>query len=318
MTTTINQLINLIDQQVSRPAPPAVHGLADEIRQRYGHAVQAILFYGSCFRSGDAFEGLVDLYVLVDGYRSAYDSLWPAFLNKLLPPNVFYLEIEFEGRVIRSKYTVFSMSDFEQGTSMRWYHSYLWGRFCQPVGLVYARNKRSAEMVKEALGQALLTFMTRAIPALSAQFEARELWRTGLMLSYRSELRSERTEKLGLLFDTNHAYFEQLTATAIELLPYPVTAIAGSDPTRYDAPIPKRIRFYSRIAWHIRFWQGKLLSVLRLLKALFTFQGGVDYILWKIERHSGVTIEATERLRRIPVVGLLVVFWRLYRRGAFR
>jgi len=318
MTATVNRLITLIDQQTSRPAPPAVHGLADEIIKRYGQAVQAILFYGSCFRSGDAYEGLVDLYVLVDTYRSAYQSPWPAFLNKLLPPNVFYLELEFEDRVIRSKYTVFSMSDFQQGTSMRWFHSYLWGRFAQPVGLVYVRNKQAAEMVKSALGQATLTFLTRAIPALASQFDARELWRTGLMLSYRSELRSERPEKLGLLFDTGRLYFEQLTAAAIELLPYPVEVAAGSEPLRYGAHIARRTRFFSRLAWRVRFMQGKLLSVLRLLKAALTFQGGVDYILWKIERHSGVTVETNARLRRYPIVGLLIVFWRLYRRGAFR
>ena len=318
MTTTANQLITMIDQQASRSAPPAVHGLAGEILQRYGQAVQAILFYGSCFRSGDAYEGLVDLYVLVDDYRSAYDSYLPAFLNKLLPPNVFYLEIEFEGRVIRSKYTVFSMLDFQQGTSMHWFHSYLWGRFAQPVGLMYVRNEQAAEMVKAALGQAVLTFLTRAIPAVSAQFEASELWGAGLLLSYRSELRSERPQKLGLLFDTARPYFEQLTAAAIELLPYPAAVVAGSDPPRYGASIPRRTRFFNRLAWRVRSWQGKVLSVLRLLKALLTFQGGVDYILWKIERHSGVTVEASARLRRIPIVGLLVVFWRLYRRGAFR
>lgn len=318
MTTTAKQHIEIIDHQASRPAPPAVHALAHEIRQRYGRAVQSILFYGSCFRSGDAHEGLVDLYVLVDSYRSAYQRLWPAFLNKLLPPNVFYLEIEFEGHVIRSKYTVFSMADFQKGTSMRWFHSYLWGRFSQPVGLVYACSEQTAERVKAALGQALVTFLSRAVPALPARFDARELWRSGLLLSYRSELRSERPEKLGVLFETNRLYFEQLTTAVIGLIPYSVTAISGTEPVRYESQITPRIRFCSRLAWRLRFWQGKLLSILRLLKALLTFQGGVDYILWKIERHSGVTVEATERLRRFPVVGLLVVFWRLYRRGAFR
>jgi hypothetical protein len=239
-------------------------------------------------------------------------------LNKLLPPNVFYLEIEFEEHVIRSKYTVFSMADFEQGTSMRWFHSYLWGRFSQPVGLVYACSEQAAKRVKAALGQALVTFLSRAVPALPTGFNARELWRSGLLLSYRSELRSERPEKLGVLFDTNRAYFEQLTAAAIGRLPYSVTAVGDSEPVRYESQISRQIRYCSRFAWQVRFWQGKLLSVLRLLKALLTFKGGVDYILWKIERHSGVTIEATDRLRRFPVVGLLVVFWRLYRRGAFR
>ena len=70
--------------------------------------------------------------------------------------------------------------------------------------------------------------------------------------------------------------------------------------------------------WMVRSWQGKLLSVLRLLKGTLTFRGGLDYILWKIERHSGVKIEVPPRLRRWPLLATCVIFWRLYRQGAYR
>jgi hypothetical protein len=74
----------------------------------------------------------------------------------------------------------------------------------------------------------------------------------------------------------------------------------------------------NRIAWIVRTVQGKLLSVLRLMKAAFTFQGGADYLIWKIERHSGVKIELTPAQRRHPIWAGLTTFWRLYRQGAFR
>jgi hypothetical protein len=54
------------------------------------------------------------------------------------------------------------------------------------------------------------------------------------------------------------------------------------------------------------------------LKGALTFKGGLDYILWKIERHSGVRVEVGPKLRRLPPLAILVVFWRLYRKGAFR
>ena len=47
------------------------------------------------------------------------------------------------------------------------------------------------------------------------------------------------------------------------------------------------------MAWRFRRLVGKVLSILRLAKGVFTFDGGVDYILWKIERHSGVKATAT-------------------------
>jgi hypothetical protein len=61
-----------------------------------------------------------------------------------------------------------------------------------------------------------------------------------------------------------------------------------------------------------------MLHVLRLAKAAFTFAGGLDYILWKIARHSGVTAEPTPWQRRHPLMAAPVLAWRLYRRGAFR
>jgi hypothetical protein len=314
----LKPLIPLINQQAKRPVPPAVNALADEILARYGKAAQAILFYGSCFRSGDAGEGLVDLYLLVDCYRSAYRRRWLAIINKLLPPNVFYLELPFEDGVIRAKYTVLSLADFQRGTSMKWFHSYLWGRFAQPTGIMYARDDSIAEAVQIALAQAVITFATRTLPYLPAQFEAGQLWHQGLLLSYRSELRSERREKLIRLVEAAPNYYTQLTQSVMDLISYRVDALPDSAPTRYHAHISSRIRFINRLAWRLRFLQGKILSLMRLFKAFFTFKGGIDYVLWKIERHSGITIEVAPRLRRIPLVGLCVVFWQLYRRGAFR
>ncbi|UCE51183.1 MAG: hypothetical protein JSV31_18195 [Desulfobacterales bacterium] len=311
-------LISLIRQQTSRPVPPGVHALCDEILARHPSATQAILFYGSCFRKGDASEGLVDLYVLVDRYRCAYRKRLHAIFNKLLPPNVYYQQVVYNGRILRAKYTVISLADFQRGTSTRWFHSYLWGRFAQPTGILYASNEQIAETVQTSLAQAVLTFMTRTLPRVPTQFEARDLWQQGLLLSYRSELRAERTDKLLRLVDAASPYYEQLTQTAMEVIPYHIDAHSADALIRYDAHIPSRIRFISRLAWRVRFVQGKMLSLLRLFKALFTFKGGIDYVLWKIERHSGITLEVAPRLRRYPLVGVCVIFWRLYRRGAFR
>src|SRR3546814_3014928 len=60
--------------------------------------------------------------------------------------------------------------------------------------------------------------------------------------------------------------------------------------------------------WALRRVQGKLLSVARLCKAAFTFQGGAEYLLWKIERHSGVSIALTPWQRRHPLLASTVLF----------
>ncbi len=79
-----------------------------------------------------------------------------------------------------------------------------------------------------------------------------------------------------------------------------------------------RDRRWAQLRWAGRRVLGKTLSVLRLIKSAFTFDGGVDYILWKIERHSGVRLPVSPWQRRHPLLASPVFLWRLYRLGAIR
>jgi len=312
-----HDLRQIIRQTAEQPVAPVVRALSDAVRARYGDAVQAILFYGSCLRSGDDRGGMVDLYVVVDSYRAAYRSWGPALLNRVLPPNVFYLEVRAEERAVRAKYAVLSLADLERGTSRRWFHSYLWGRFTQPTAVLYTRTPEAAERVVRALAGAVVTFLTRVVPCMAGPFTASELWIRGLSLSYRAELRAERPGKLAGLYRASPRYYEEVTAAALPLLPFDV-ALDDQHPPRYCARVSAARQVLCRGAWRIRSIQGKLLHLLRLLKGAFTFAGGLDYILWKIERHTGVSVEVPPRLRAHPILAVCVLAWRLYRRGAFR
>ena len=312
------QLIDAISRNANRTASPAVRILIDEILERHGEAAKAVLYYGSCLRSGDDLDGLVDLYLLVDDYRNAYKSRLQASLNVLLPPNVYYLEKKFEGHTVRTKYAVLSMADFIKGTSMGWFHSYLWGRFCQPTALLFACSDGVAQQVFECFAQAVLTFVRRVLPEISPDFTARQLWGRGFTLSYGAELRSENPEKRARLFDAAAMYYEEITGLALEAHSYPIQVHKSDDLPQYSVHITARKRRINQLAWKLRTWQGKLLSILRLLKATATFEGGVDYILWKIARHSGVTIQVEPRLKQHPLLAMWVLAWRLYRKGGFR
>jgi hypothetical protein len=57
---------------------------------------------------------------------------------------------------------------------------------------------------------------------------------------------------------------------------------------------------------------------MRLVKAAFTFQGGADYIVWKIERHSGEKIVLTYWQKRHPIIAGLMLLGPLLRSGAVR
>jgi hypothetical protein len=312
------ELIDVIRRNSFTDPSPAVSGLVREIRARYGEAVQAILFYGSCLHKGEDLDGIFDLYVLVDTYGSVNRNLTHTALNQLLPPNVFYLEVPYNQHTVRAKYAILTMTDLMKGTSMKWFHSYLWARFCQPTAVVYLCDKQIAGQVTVALAQAVITFVNRVLPRLQPGFTLRELWQKGLELTYRAEFRPERPDQQVRLFDAAPRYFEEITRAAFKALPYQVTEINNGTAIHYNTQIGCLTRLVATGTWIIRIVQGKILSVLRLIKGTVTFEGGVDYILWKIKRHSGVTMKASPFLRRHPLLAMLVLSWRLYRLGGIR
>lgn len=312
------QIKKLQQEWNRRTLPPEIIALSEAAIKRHD-GVAAVLFYGSWLRSGRVDEGIADLYLLVDNYQLAFGSRFQAFLNQLLPPNVFYLELPYGALTLRAKYAVLSMDDFQQG-ARNWFHSYIWGRFAQPSGLVYVRNEEDANQISEALLQALRTFVQRTLPQTSEIFTIRELWSTGLSLSYRCELRSEKPTSVVRLYDAAPDYYEAVTR---ELLQDPRLAIEPlendkNQPPRYRSHFSTGKRQINGLAWFLRRIQGKILSALRLLKALLTFENGLQYIQWKIERHSGVRIEVSPSLQKFPLLAVCFTFWRLFLKGGFR
>ena len=85
-------LRDLVAGELSQPVDPRVRAFAAAIAARHRAASRAVLFYGSCLRE-TRFDGLMlDFYLIVSEYRSAYDKRWLAVANRLIPPNVFYAE----------------------------------------------------------------------------------------------------------------------------------------------------------------------------------------------------------------------------------
>ena len=128
METTEKSLEQAIGIETSKPVPPAIAAAAAAVRGRVGDAVATVLFYGSCRREAHA-NGVVDFYVLVDSYRAVLERRFPAWLNELLPPNVYYLELPLEDHTIRVKYSVISLPQFRRRTAHRGFDPVIWARF---------------------------------------------------------------------------------------------------------------------------------------------------------------------------------------------
>jgi hypothetical protein len=311
---TLQPLARTLPALTPPPEHPALLQLVQTLRARYTGCAKAILFYGSCLRAGDPFDGLVDLYLIVDDYRCANSGRIKALWNRLLPPNVFYAEVPYGERRVRCKYAILSERDMRAGTSRRWFHSYLWGRFSQPTAIAWSCDAATQLQIATNLAQAVVTFLQRALPSLPERGSVLALWQQGLALSYATELRPESPQRSLELTQASAAYYQRVTELAAPVLGIDIRCDNGE----YRAIVPAPRRFFNRIGWRLRSLQGKLLSLARLSKALFTFEGGLDYIAWKLERHSGQHIQVPERVRRYPLVFVWGMVWDLYRRGVFR
>ena len=284
----------------------------------HGGAINAILYYGSCMRNKDPFDGIVDLYLITDGYQAAYSSKFRALLNWLLPPNVFYKELAVGERTLRVKYNVLSTADLRRGLSRRSMHSYFWGRFTQPIEILWCRNDTVRSDMQACFLLAAKTFLERVLPAVASSGSVSDLWAQGLRLSYAAELRTESTGRAQELVDHDLQHYVATSVAVASSLRFPLEITGVGKSARYTADVSVSSRFLGRLGWVVRSVQGKILSVARLLKALFTFDGGLDYVAWKLERHSGQRIEISDRVRRYPLIFVWGMLWKLYRRGIIR
>ncbi|MCB9831001.1 MAG: hypothetical protein H6807_00900 [Planctomycetes bacterium] len=295
-----------------RSIPSAgVAPLVAAIRERHGDTVVAIAFYGSILRGLDPRNGILDLMVVVDDYRRAYRSRFKAWANALLPPNVFYLECGDAEARLRCKYTLIRADQLAGYVAPGCAQVYFWGRFAQPAALAFSRDEAAARLMAQLFARAQLTFLEKVLPLLSPTTSADEIWTRGLDASYGAELRAERGGVGTRLVQAAAERYRRVTALAA-----PALGLEPEGDDRYRNPMSAPE--VGRRRWRWRGRQGKLMNLLRLIKAVFTFEGGVDYALWKIERHSGVTVTVSDRARRHPLIFGWGPLFRLWRRGAFR
>lgn len=295
------ELQAVIEKEVDAPASPAVRAIAEAARARHPSTL-AVLFYGSCLRSGSDEGGLVDLYLLVEDYRPAYRSRLAAAANRLLPPNVYYLDLPFEGRKVRAKYALVSLRQLERLVTPRGFHPYFWARFAQPTGLLWCAGAPERKRVIALLAQAVATLGQETRPLLTQAATPRTLFKRAFIETYATELRAEGAGRAAELVERYGGRYESLGRRLLADLPRPSQA--------QQARAARR--------WRGRRMIGKLLSVARLAKASFTFTGGQDYLLWKIERHSGVRVEPRHWEKRHPLLSAPFLAWRLYRQGGFK
>ena len=285
-------LRELVAEELSAPVDQRVSAVAAAIAAKHGGASQAVLFYGSCLRE-KRLEGLMlDFYLVVSDYRSAYAKRWLAAANRLIPPNVFH----FEHDGLRAKYAVLSEADFAHECSPEAWTVSTVARFAQPSRLVWSADARAAERVMASVAEAAPTLLGWTLP-LTAGGSPEELWKRAFEMTFGAELRAERLGRSASLVDADPVRYREFAAAART--------------SRGDRNTAQRW-------WRRKQRKGKLYSVARLMKASLTFSGGAEYIAWKINRHAGTEIRLKPWQQRHPLLAAITLLPKLLKSGAFR
>ena len=284
MSHTLPTVVNMLSGR-DYSDDPQVRSLVTAALERFGDKIQAIVLYGS-FTRGQT-DTLLDLYILLEDLSPL--PAWQRVLGRMLAPNVYQLVTNES----RAKVAVMTFDALEKGVRGD-VAPYFWARFAQPCSLVYLAD----EGVRERFAALITSAAERLVAATAVNgaglLSPREFWVHTFALTYAAELRSERSSRYLSLYEANAPYFDALHQSFA----------AGPHPPQ--------------TSWKIRQLAGKTLSFLRICKSAFTFDDPVDYALWKVKRHSGVEVEATERQRRYPLIFAWPLVWRLYRQGALK
>jgi hypothetical protein len=294
-------------QHLSQPAA----AINQALLMRFKGTALATLFYGSCLRSppsDPADQRVYDFYVVVDNPRMANRGVLTAWANRVLPPNVFRLDLESNSGTLRCKYGVVGLTQLRRAVSPAARDSHFWARLCQPTAVPFARGAAMRQQIVALLAESVSTAVATTAPSFARRFSARELWQRIFSESYGRELRPENAERVASLHDLLAPRFAIVTRFALDAAGF--TVEQGDDDSFRLLGAPARTRL-SRA-------RGKLLSALRLAKAAFTFDGGADYLVWKIERHAGKRLAITPWQRRHPLLSAPLLAWRWWRAGAFR
>ena len=315
---TRQAIFRFLEAKSARPVSPLIGATVDAILSRHGQAVAAVLFYGSALRALEDRTKALDFYVLTDNYRAFYSRRLSALGNWLLPPNVYNFETIVDGAPVRAKYAVLSLSAFERRTSRRAFESLVWGRFAQPCAIAFARDEPTRNRLIAALAEAARTMLNETLGLMRPRFHARDIWVRALQESYATELRAERTDRRLELYRHGAEHYDRIADLVFSELRPARARVMRLGAADFQHSVSFMVHRSTKLRWAGRRIVGKPLSVLRLFKAAFTFDGGLDYILWKIESHSGVSTTPTPWQRHHPLLAAPALAWRLFRRDAFR
>lgn len=300
MTTALS---SFVARELAAPVSPAIAAMASSLAAEPG--VRAVLFYGSALRTRNL-DGVLDFYVLRD---RADGSLVRRAGMRWLWPDVSFHEVVVDGLTLRAKVATMPLATFEAAARGSFLDTTIWTRFVQPSALLWCADAQTGARIAAAVAQAAITAARFAAVLGPDVGRPGDYWRALFRQTYRAEMRVEPAGREQQILAYDPARYDTLLALAWKA---DGIDFAGDGDRLCPRLTADRFRAVER-AWRIRVRSGKVLNIARLIKAAFTFEGAARYGLWKIQRHTGISVPLTPWRERHPVLAAPAVMWRVMR-----
>jgi hypothetical protein len=295
------------------PRPDAAE-VARAVVAAGGEAVRSLVFFGSRKTKArpDAYSAY-DLFVVVSAYTPFYRSLRDqgrlrhrpalgAALNAWLPPNQVSVRVTLaDGTRVLAKCAVVSETALQRYTSPMRNDHFMAGRLFQPTELLYAAGPDAEGAALDALVSAHALTYDWVRPWLPARFDVADYCRTLLRVSYAGEIRPEPEGRAEALWRAQEDYLRPVYSVLLEALQARGDLVTP-EPGVYA--LDRRASAFSRVRSRLYFQWSLVRATVRWAKYVVTFEDWLEFMLHKVRRHSGQTIELTERERRMPLIFL--------------
>ncbi len=307
------RLHDLLSTATGRAGEADWYDIPGMVRKLHPEAARAIVGYGSWYTPGlRKPNSFPDLYLIVDAYEQCHDNALHARMNRMLPPNVYFLWGDDEGhRVVRGKYNVISASDLERECSPELRDVYNAGRLTKRLWIAWARDEPTRAWLVARLVQAHCTLTPMVLGLLPERFVRDDFSLELLGLSYRAEPRLEGWEHVREIHAAHAAYYRELHGILLDAFRHSTNLREVSARNYRKLPHlkwPELARMARRM---IR--RSRRRGYLRWPRIILTEANLVDLAANEAERKAGVHIRITPKLRRHPFIYGIPEFLRVLR-----
>jgi len=257
-----------------------------------------------------------DLFVI---YEKPWFSFKTSPLNYLisyiLPPTVTFKSFKDEKNTFNTKINYLFYFQAEKETSPSISDLHIAGRFSKRMALVFANSERDRDTAVKLQMNAIWLLTPLCLALLKEEFTTEEFALELLSLSYQAEVRIVERKKVMSLFEQEKAYYLELFDTLLHLFFgfYKWGYRIDKDLWRVNLSLEEKRKLYN---WYrLIIYQSRIRSVFRWPKYMITVEDWLDYILKKLERHTGIRLDLPEHVKQYPLIFGWPYFIELIKKG---